>query len=311
LPKFDDCYSFHSYSKKSIQMKKSSAQTILISMVLAALIIPANAWSQRKSKTGTATDKIKLEYHLPEGKPLGYSNVTNMVQTMDFNGQTMQANVNATLICTVTGRGKDNDLQIAEIKIDTLSQNVITPQGSDGGMVTEVMGRSFKMTLSPSGKEADLSEAEKLIINTGSVQTNVAQSFVGFFPNLPGNEIKPGDTWTSDDSVNTRSGTYGLRMVIHSENKFEGIEKTDGIDCARITSVISGTRDQNAQTMGMNVSTGGTFTGTAVLLFAVREGYFISSSSVSKMTGTIDIAGEQNISMPVVADISTVNKLKK
>jgi hypothetical protein len=297
------------FNKES--MKRSTTLRITIALAVAAMIIPANAFSQRKAKEAPAKDGIKLEYLFPEGKALSYSTITNMAQTMDYQGQSVQANVLQQLSCTVTGKGKaGNDLKI-EVLIDTMKQSVETPQGSAGGLMSDVMGKKFTMTITGSGKEIDLSEAEKIAIKTESVETNAGQSFADYFPDVPSQVLKPGDTWVSNDTLRSKSGTFSMVSIIKAENKFEGMEKLDGFDCARITSVISGTREQNAQTMGMDVATTGTFTGTAELLFAVKEGYYIKSSSVSKLSGTIEIGGAQNMSMPLVADITTLAKLKK
>jgi hypothetical protein len=292
-------------------MKKILTPLTFIALAVAALIIPANAYSQKKAKTTPANEGIKLEYNYPEGKSLSYSNVTSMAQTMDYNGQSMQANILAVLACTVTGKGKDNGNLKVEVKIDTMSQQVESPQGSAGGLMNDVLGKSFNMTLSPTGKEVDLSDAEKIVITSESIQTNASQSFIDYFPDLPANAIKPGDTWVTNDTIRTKSSTSGMTMIVKAENKFEGMEKSDGFECARITSTLTGTRQQTAQTMGMDVATSGTFTGSAELLFAVKEGYFIRSSSSSKMAGTIEIGGAQNMSMPLVADMKSVNRLKK
>jgi len=292
-------------------MKKSLCSLIFITLATAAVLIPANAYSQKKAKASASKDGLKLEYNFPEGKSLSYSNVTNIAQTMDYNGQSMQANVLAVLACTVTGKGKENGNLKLEVKIDTMKQQVESPQGSAGGLLNDAMGKSFNMTLSVSGKEIDLSDAEKIPVTTESVQTNAAQSFLDYFPDLPLNALKPGDTWVSNDTVKTKSGTLSMTSIIRADNKYEGIENIDGFDCAKITSTFTGTREQTAQTMGMDVATSGSLTGTSELFFAVKEGYYIKISSRAKMTGTIEIGGAQNISMPLVADMITVNRLKK
>jgi len=292
-------------------MKKSLQSFIFIGLAVAAVVIPTNAFSQRKPKAATTNEGIKLMYNLPEGKPLSYSNVTNMAQIMDYNGQSMQANVLSVLSCTITGKGKDNENMKLEVKIDTMKQQVDTPQGSSGGLMSDVMGKSFNMTISQSGKEIDLSDAEKVVITTESIQTNAAQSFLEYFPDLPKNAVKPGDTWITNDTIRSKSGTFSLTMVVKAENKYEGIVKFEGFDCARITSTIEGTREQTAQAVGMDVATTGTFKGTSELFFAVKEGYHIKNSVVSKLTGNIEIGGAQNISMPLVADMTAVSKLKK
>lgn len=292
-------------------MKKTLTPLIFITLAVAALMIPANAYSQKKAKTEPASDGIKLEYNFPEGKPLSFSNVTSMAQTIDFNGQSMQVNVFVLQAATVTGKGKEDGNLKLEVKIDTMSQQVESPNGSAGGLMNDAMGKSFSMKLSTWGKETDLSDAEKIAITMEGVQTNASQSFLDYFPDLPLKPVKPGDTWITYDTIKTKSSTASMTQIIKSENKYEGIEKMEGFDCAKITSTISGTRDQTSQTQGMDVATTGTFTGTSELWFAVKEGYHIKNTGRSKLTGNVEISGPQNMTMPLVADIVSVNRLKK
>jgi hypothetical protein len=293
-------------------MKRSITFLIIITLAIAAMCVPANAYSQKKAKAPEPKGEIKLTYNFPEGKPLSYTNITNMAQTMDFNGQTMQVNIQVLLSSTFTGKGKTEDNIKIEVLIDTMKQTVDSPQGSAGGLMNDAMGKTFTMTLSPLGKEVDLSDAEKISIATeGGVQTTAGQSFMEYFPDLPANAIKPGDTWVTNDTIDKKSSSFSIRTVTKAENKFEGMEQVDGYDCVKITSVISGTREQTAQTMGMDVATSGTFAGTSVLWFAVKEGYYIKNTSIGKLTGNIEVSGPQNMSMPMVADITTVSALKK
>jgi hypothetical protein len=62
------------------------------------------------------------------------------------------------------------------------------------------------------------------------------------------------------------------------------------------------------QSQGMDINTDGTFTGTRILYFAVKEGYFIKETSTTKMTGNIEISN-QNMSFPVVMDITSTNEI--
>jgi len=94
---------------------------------------------------------------------------------------------------------------------------------------------------------------------------------------------------------------------VESSNKFEGIENIDGIDCAKISATLSGSRKMTTQSQGMDILTNGPFTGTLVLLFAVKEGYLIKETVTTKMTGNVEIPS-QNMSFPVVMDITSINQ---
>ena len=281
-------------------------------VILIALAATANCYSQKKRKEKLPKGTVRLEYNFMENKPISYLNSTKIVETMEYEGQSFEVNVNAQLGCTVKATGKQDKNLKLEVRVDTLYQYVETPQGSSGGNIKDVQGKAFNMLLSPFGTEVDLSEAEKITFNVeGSGESNMAQSFMNYFPDLPKKPVKPGATWIANDTVKSKSATATIDMIIQSDNKFVGIEKIDGVDCAKITATLIGSRDQKAQNMGMDIHTKGNFTGTEELYFAVREGYYIKQVVTTKMNGTLDITGDQNMSFPVVMDMVSTNAVRK
>jgi len=292
--------------------------TIIGIAMIIAMTTSTDCLAQKKAKKQkapkgktTAPADYKLAYNIPAGKSLSYFGKTDMYMTMDFSGQSMNVTVAAVLSCTSTGKGMENGNLKLEVRIDTMSQTTDTPQGSVGGMITDVSGKSFNMLLSPAGKEVDTKDAEKIVFSQEGVETNVAQSFIDYFPDLPSKAVKPGDTWPTDDTINSKASTTVLKMVTHAENTFAGIEMVDGIQCAKITAVVTGTRETMAQTMGMDITQIFKFTGTADLYFAIKEGYYLKQVANSKLTGTMEIGGAQNMTMPVAGDMVSVSRLKK
>ncbi len=163
--------------------------------------------------------------------------------------------------------------------------------------------------ISPKGKTEDFSEAAKIVYNVeGSGEATLAQSFMNYFPVLPSDPIKVGDTWITNDTIETKTEAMSLWMPVRSEYKFDGIMTVDGLECAKISAAISGTRKMTTQSQGMEIKTSGTYTGTQLLIFAIKEGYFTKESVNSKMTGNIEIA-DQNMVFPVVMDIATTNEI--
>lgn len=257
------------------------------------------------------SQSVKLGYNYPAGKYVKYLSDTKVVQDMDVNGQSMLVNVSITLGCAVKSAGKQGENLNLEIKIDTMGQNVESPQGTAGGAVTEVIGKVFNIVIASTGKPVSLDGAAKVVYNIeGSGESNLTQSFLGYFPVLPNNPVKAGDTWTSKDTVDSKGSPNSIWMPVEASYKFEGIEKVDGIDCAKISATLSGTRKMTTQSQGMEIHTSGPFTGTQTLFFAVNEGYFIKQTVVSKMTGNIEIP-DQNMSFPVVMTITSTNQIVK
>ena len=127
--------------------------------------------------------------------------------------------------CEVKSTGKQGENLKLEIKIDTMAQNIESPQGTAGGPINDVKGKVFNMIISPAGKTIDLTEASKIVYTIeGSGENNLTSSFLNYFPALPANAVKPGDTWVTNDTIDTKSPTNTVWMPVESSYKFEGIK---------------------------------------------------------------------------------------
>jgi hypothetical protein len=302
-----------SYYLKPKKMKNLVSARFFYAIALVIALTPDSiTLSQNRPVDTPKAGSVILKYHFPADKAVKYLNVSKIVQTMDINGQSMLVNVSSVLGCSIKSVGDlDKNLKL-EIKIDSMAQNIESPQGSAGGVIKEVRGKVFTMVLSPEGKEVDLTEAKKVIINVeGSGQTDAAQSFADYFPDLPSGSVNPGYTWTSTDTVDSKSSTMSMLMIIKSDNKLEGFENINGVDCAKISSVLAGTRSMLTQSQGMDIKTTGTFTGNGLLYFAPGEGYFIKQSVTTRLTGTIDITSPESMTFPLVMDMTSVNEIQK
>jgi hypothetical protein len=254
---------------------------------------------------------IKVAYKYPEGKTFKYVSESKIVEDMDVNGQSMLVNVAMSMGCEAKGAGKIDDNLKLEIKIDSMKQEVDSPQGAAGGPINDVKGKVFNMIISPAGKTVDLTEAAKITYTIeGSGESNLTQAFLNYFPLLPTNELKPGDTWVANDTINSKSPNNSMYMPVESNYKFDGIENVDGIECAKITATLSGTRKMTTQSQGMEIHTSGPYTGTQVLFIAVNEGFLMKETVMTKMTGTIEIP-DQNMSFPVVMSVTATNRIVK
>ncbi len=276
---------------------------VLVSVIF-ALIFSSVAFSQNSA--------VKLVYNFPSDNAVKFRSVSKIIQTMDVMGQVMEVNVAAVVGCSIKSIGMLNKNLNLEVKIDTMYQSVDSPQGSAGGAINDVKGKVFAMTITPEGKEVDLTEAGKITYNIeGSGQSDLSQSFTEFFPDMPSVPVSPGYTWSKTDTVNTKSTTNSMIMTIKSENKFEGFEELNGVKCAKITSVLEGDRVIITQSQGMDLTVKGPFTGTSVLLFSPDKGYFLKQTVSMKQTGTIDITTPESMSFPIVMDITSVNEVIK
>ena len=277
----------------------------------AAIVLLSTPWafSQDKPAQSPADGSIKLIYQYPADTPLKYRVEGKIVQDMDINGSSMLVNISTYTGCTIRSAGNQNGNLVLEIKIDSMAQNVDSPQGVYGGPVTEVKDKSFKAVIAPDGKIVDLSGAAEITITIpGSGESDASRTFTDFFPVLPDKAVKIGDTWVTHDTSNIKSETMSRWMPVESNCKFEGYEDLEVIRCAKISATLNGTMKITNQSQGMEVTSSGTFTGERSLYFAVDKGYYIREVVKSKMNGMVEIA-DQGMSFPVVMDITTTNEL--
>jgi len=300
----------HHQNLKNMKNSLKSRKIFTITFFIVSGTI-LNCYSQQDPKNIAAGGSVILEYKYQSENPVSYLSVSKMIQTMDIQGQSMQNNVNSVLGCTIkTVDKQDKNLKL-EVRIDTLGQFVDSPMGTSGRSVSEVQGKVFNIIIAPDGRGIDLSGAQQIVYSMESGETNMAQSFLEFFPFLPKTPVKTGETWNMVDTVSGKSATMSMKNVINSDNKLEGVENIDGIECARISSNLTGTMTIITQSQGMDIYIKGSFNGTGVVLFAIKEGYFIKQTGTTKMTGNIEISGPEAMSFPVIMDIDGVSEIKK
>lgn len=293
-------------------MKTLNFKNLVISVLMLLILgISSSIYSQAKTKKSADNSGVKLEYNYPEGRTFKYVTDSKIVQDMDVNGQSMLVNVSMYMGCRVKAAGKLSGNLVLEITIDSMAQNIDSPQGTAGGPIMDVSGKAFNMVISPAGKTIDLTEASKIVYTIeGSGENTLTQAFLNYFPTLPKKGVNAGDTWVTNDTIDSKTPTNTMWMPVESNFKFEGIENLDGIDCARITAVLSGSRKMITQAQGMEIHTSGPYTGTQILYFAVKDGYLVKDIITTKMTGTIEIP-DQNLSFPVVMNVSATNQMVK
>ena len=253
-----------------------------------------------------------LKYHYPSDRQVSYRETTKVLQVMDINGQSMENNINTVAGLTLKNVGNSGNDSNIEVKIDSLTQTVDTPAGFSGGPIQDVAGKVFNIILSPSGKEVDNSAAAKITYMTGGgAAANALQLIENFFPVLPENTVAPGYAWTSNDSINSSEPNLVTTGTVKSENSFSGYELYNGINCAKFTSSISGERKMKTQSQGMDINMSGPYTGTVSSYFSTDDGYFIKQEVSTKMTGTIEITGPQEMSFPLVMEITVIKEVIK
>ena len=259
----------------------------------------------------SAQNNVKLAYNMPAGKTLNYKSVTSISQLMDIQGQSMEVMVNTSFGFRVKMVEKAAGNLKINVIVDSLTMSIDAMGGLTNSRVREIENKSFNMIISPVGEIVDLSEAENIKFNVESQGTsNLSQTFRNVFPVLPDKAVKPGDTWSSVDTIRSAASAASTLQVLESSYRYDDVEKVNGIDCAKISSSISGTAETRAQNMGMDIFYSGPVNGQVLMYFALKEGYFMKQDISTTMNGNIEISGAENMSFPITVNTATTTEAR-
>ena len=254
--------------------------------------------AEKAGAPAAGTAGIVLEYRMPAGRILRYTDKTEVREVTDVMGMTNESHSTLLSSLSFRAKGPKGADHLVGVTIDDLS---ITITGSRGDMSPDtepVKGRSFDMVLSPLGTEVDVSGAEAITYQLVSGPRSVAPGFKVFFPDLPGKPVKIGDTWPSSFAIEDEGGGAKMRVEAQSVNTLEGFETVDGMECARIASTNTGTISGTGEQQGLDLVFAGTLKGTDVWYFAVKEGIFVRSTSEITNEISITVSGPQTMTIP-------------
>jgi hypothetical protein len=231
-----------------------------------------------------------LEYKMPAGRALTYQTSSEDAQVMEVMGQTMDTHIANTGTFTFRAKGQKDKNWLVGVTLDDIAASVTGAQGDMSPDMSSVKGKSFDMVLSPLGVEVDVSGAEALTYAIATESQSVASGFKVFFPDLPGKPVKVGDTWPSSDSTEEKTGSMTIQIQLQNVHTLEGFETVDGMECARVSSQVTGTISGSGNQMGQDMTFSGTIKGKNVWHFAGKEGIFVKGTTESTTEMSIDVS---------------------
>lgn len=269
-------------------------------LILAAAIISLSGCAANKAAWGSMKKGMNMRYSPDLEKQLAYETTSHFIQEMDVMGQEFEITADMAQGFIMTPRASDNEDLAYDVKLDNMSFIVETPRGDIQPELDDIIGESFKLILSPYGKELEYSEAEKLRIEIATGDTkSIASDIAAFFPDLPDHPVKSGDSWKSIDEVRDASENKETILVFDNLNTFEGLETYLGYECMKVRVDFTGTIVGEGTQEGMDLSTTGEVSGTGTWYYAYKEGIFVSSSVEGSGTTETMVSGEgQELTIP-------------
>jgi hypothetical protein len=249
-----------------------------------------------------------LEYKMPAGKALTYQGSSEDAQVMEVNGQTMDTHTTNKSTFTFKAKGRKDKNLLLGVTIDDISTSMTGTRGDMSPDMTSIKGKSFDMVLSPLGSEVDVSGAEAITYAIATETRNLASGFKAFFPDLPGKAVKIGDTWPSSDAIEEKTGSMTIQIQLQNVHTLEGFETVDGMECARVSTQVTGTISGSGSQMGQDMTFSGTSKGKNVWHFAVKEGIYVQAASELTTEMSVDVSSA-GLTIPVTQTTKSEVKL--
>ncbi len=153
-------------------------------------------------------------------------------------------------------------------------------------------GKSLNLIFTSSGNKIESKEIDKI--------TGLRNFSSHMFIRLPENPIKPGDKWffQDKDSSNNRFVTLS-----NTNYKFEGIEKKNGIECAKIS--FNSTSDSKIEGKDNNlyVVRKGKITSEGIIYFDIEKGMILEFGEKSNGVFTVNIS-DYGIEFPMTTKVN-------
>ena len=281
-------------------------------LVVLVVVFLAGCAVKKGDLWGDPETGLILQYRMPVDQILKYHSSGEMNQNIEVMGQSIDIEVNTKTAFSVKAKGLKEDNHQLGITIDSMSISIVSPEGDLSPDLSSVIGKSFDMTLSPLGKELELSGAESIQYDTPSEgKRSIASDFQAIFPNLAGRPVKIGDTWTSTDTITEKSESNEIQINKENVHTLKGFETVDGMECVKITAEVTGTLQGAGEQQGMDFDIEGEMKGTDTWYFAYKEGIFVKMISTAVVEGLIEVGGPQGMSIPMTHDVKVEIKLTK
>jgi hypothetical protein len=272
---------------------------LFLALALVMAIVVAGC-AAKKALWGDPESGIILTYRMAVDQALRYESSSEFVQNLDISGQTMETTSSRKLSFSVAPKGMTAGNQRLGVTIDAMTVAIQSPQGDLNPDMGDVIGKSFDMTLSPLGKEGGLSGAKaiKYIVGLGGERT-LKSEFDALFPDLAGVPVKVGGSWTTRDTINVEEGNSKIQITFKNDNTLVGYETVNGMECAKMTAVVTGKLTGEGEQGGAALIFEGDVTGEDTWYFAYKEGVFVKTSSTGTIKGTITAGGPQGMVIPM------------
>lgn len=291
--------------------RQKRALGLIVALAVLPTMILVGCASQ-KALWGKTADGLVLEYHMPTGKALKYQTMNTSEQKMEVMGQKVEVTSEGVLTFSAASKGVEEGVNKVGMTVESLTLEIVSPQGSMNPDLSAVSGKSFDMSLSILGEESELDGAKAIEYEIpGEGARNLQSDFSALFPNLAGKPIQVGDTWTTEDNITEEGGGNTVNINTTTTFVLVGYEEIMGHECAKVRGNWTGTLSGEGEERGMSLTFSGDLQGTETFYFDFAKGILVKSETDGNLAGTIIGTGPQEITIPMERDLKIETKLVK
>ena len=269
--------------------------------IMLAAMIALSGCAAKKAAWGSLEKGMIMKYAAVPGQDMKYRGTMSMEQKMDVMGQEFAITADAEQLFRFqlqSGNGNNLDYTVT---LEEMTSAIHTPRGDMDAKLEGAIGKSFSMTINPWGKELEINGADEIMYDYGmGDMKSISGDVMAFFPDLPGYPVRPGDSWSSTDSVTENSTSTEMLLVFNNTNTFEKLETVNGHECMKINVTYTGTIEGEGTQEGMELYTTGELSGKGTWYYAYKEGIFVKQEMEGTGKTNTQVKGPQEMTIPAV-----------
>jgi hypothetical protein len=252
---------------------------------------------------------VTMAYKMPVGTVMRYRSTIDFKETLSARGRARTQEMSRPMEFTMKVLEPADGNHRLGVHIDSLHGTLVMMGREMTREMGEVYEGGFEMVVTPWGEEISLPGAQDVRWRMGPADSqSVGPDFQAFFPDLPREPVEIGDSWTSEDTIVDESRPSPA-MHLNNVHTFKGFETVDGVDCARITTVMKGEWGGEERFAQQNMFYEGVLFGTSTWYFAMEQGALIRANTRIRMIGQASLAGSREDVAPLEREINVEARL--
>jgi hypothetical protein len=216
----------------SLEKDRDNMRLIII-LVLAGL---AAAGCAEKKDKGQPVIRVNPSYGLAAKSSQTYHVLYVQDVAIDVAGQPVNAQRTYEGTFTVRHDGETAEGRRATIRVDRLSAELVSSDGSEAFETGHIVGRRFDVTLDRKGGSPNYAERPPAV-ETGAMaggDVDISFLFDCAFPRLPDGVLLVGNTWRVKSRRHQVEGIVPVSADLLTTHQLSGFETVDGVRCMKI-----------------------------------------------------------------------------